>query len=311
MPGINLKPIKKLFRKVIRRDETWAIGIYTADSSLNLKPLTNVRNPVLTAKDVTDIKAEFVADPFMVHKNGTWYMFFEALNLSSDQGVIALATSVDGTCWTYQQVVLEEPFHLSYPYVFEWNQEYYLVPETCQVNEVRLYKASHFPNQWVFQKTLLQGADYVDSSLFFFNQRWWMFSSTTSDDILRLHHADHPLGDWVEHPKSPLITNNPRLARPAGRSLVSDNRLIRFAQDDQPIYGRQVRAFEIMELTPENYMEQEIYDGKPILEPNGSGWNSYGMHHIDLHNLDSGRWIACVDGRGKPIIRLFGLPAAG
>jgi hypothetical protein len=36
------------------------------------------------------------------------------------EGEIGLATSEDGLKWDYKQVVLNEPFHLSYPYVFEW-----------------------------------------------------------------------------------------------------------------------------------------------------------------------------------------------
>ena len=59
-----------------------------------------------------------VADPFMVFENGTWYMFFEAMNDFESRGVIGLATSEDGLSWQYQKIILNESFHLSYPYVF-------------------------------------------------------------------------------------------------------------------------------------------------------------------------------------------------
>lgn len=299
--------MKSFLKRFIRRsDENWSIGIYVANSSLHLQPAPNIRNPVLTARDVTDIRAKFVADPFMICKDGVWYMFFEALNGDDGLGDISLATSADGFNWTYQQVVLDEPFHLSYPYVFQWNDEYYMVPETFQTNEVRLYKAASFPNQWLFEKTLLKGADYVDSSLVYFNEKWWIFSSTTSNDILRLHYADDLLGEWIEHPSSPLITNNLRIARPAGRIIDLDNCLIRFTQDDQLTYGRQVHAFKITELTLNHYLECEMLDGKPILSPGGSRWNAVGMHHVDLHRIDSEKWIACVDGRSQPTVSVFG-----
>jgi len=306
---MNQKAIKQFLKKFIRRSENWTIGIYAADASLHPKPAPNVRNPVLTAKHVTDIQAEFVADPFMICKDNLWYMFFEALNTADGLGDVCLATSADGSHWTYQQVVLDEPFHLSYPYVFEWNNEYYMVPETYQVNEVRLYKAAKFPDQWRFEKTLLTGTDYVDSSLIFFNEKWWIFSSTTSNDALRLHYAEDLLGEWTEHPNSPIIEQNSRFARPAGRVLRWNNGLVRFAQDDELSYGRQVYAFEILELTPDSYREQPMFGGKPMLEASGFGWNAIGMHHFDLNQTNPDQWLACVDGKGKPIWH-FSLPAS-
>jgi len=34
----------------------------------------------------------------------------------------------------------------------------------------------------------------------------------------------------------------------------------------------------------------------PILKASGVGWNKDGMHHIDLHQVEQDKWIACVDG---------------
>ncbi|HEY0729749.1 MAG TPA: hypothetical protein VGD38_16825, partial [Pyrinomonadaceae bacterium] len=84
--------------------------------------------PTLSKQNVTDVPTTFVADPFMIH-DGSWHMFFEVL-LTSDKGEIGLATSDNGLDWTYQQIVLREEFHLSYPYVFKWQDTYYMIPET-------------------------------------------------------------------------------------------------------------------------------------------------------------------------------------
>ena len=45
-----------------------------------------ITNPVLTASDVTDIDAEFVADPFLFYENSSWYMFFEVYVPSKGRG---------------------------------------------------------------------------------------------------------------------------------------------------------------------------------------------------------------------------------
>jgi hypothetical protein len=78
--------------------------------------------------------------------------------------------------------------------------------------------------------------------------------------------------------------------------LVHDDRVIRFAQNCGPRYGTEVRALEITELTPTRYAEQEL-PRSPVLVGGHAAWNATGMHHVDAHRLDDGRWIAAVDGR--------------
>jgi hypothetical protein len=61
-------------------EETWSIGIYEGSDPFKMSPVTDIKNPVLTAKDVTDVDAIFVADPFIIADNNKYYMFFEVLN---------------------------------------------------------------------------------------------------------------------------------------------------------------------------------------------------------------------------------------
>lgn len=274
----------------------WSIGIYFGESPFDLEPAPGIVNPVLTRDSVSDVAAKFVADPFMLNVNGVWHMFFEVMNRETRKGEIGLATSVNGLNWEYRQIVLDEPFHLSYPYVFEWNHEYYMIPETFEPGKIRLYKSKEFPCQWSFVRSLVTGR-YADPSVFYFDNRWWMFVCATPHrhDSLRLYFAANLMGPWMEHPASPIIEDNARKARPAGRVLVLADRIIRFTQDCVPTYGTQVRAFEISELTTRSYLETE-HPNSPILSPSGAGWNEVGMHHIDAHLLAGGKWLACVDG---------------
>jgi hypothetical protein len=262
-------------------------------------PAESIINPVLTRTDVLDVSAAFVADPFMVKHNGAWYMFFEVMNEKTNRGEIALATSATGLDWTYQQIVLNEPFHLSYPYVFEWKNEYYMLPESYKANAIRLYKALDFPARWSFVGNLITGKDYVDPSIFSFGNKWWLLTSLGTPplraEILRLFYADRLTGPWSEHPKSPVVNGNLHAARPAGRVIVSHSKIIRYAQDCCPFYGSQVRAFEITDLTTRSYEETEI-EGSPVLKGSGGGWNESGMHHLDAHLENDKQWIACVDG---------------
>jgi hypothetical protein len=111
--------IKKAMPLTVPKRYEWSIGIYRGQSPFHLAPAENLRMPVLTERDIFDVRAGGVADPFMIRIANKWYMLFEIMNLESKKGEIALATSEDGLKWDYKQVVLQEPFHLSYPYVFE------------------------------------------------------------------------------------------------------------------------------------------------------------------------------------------------
>ena len=277
----------------VGKEGEWSIGIYTGDSPLALVSPGTVRNPVLTAKDVTDIQALFVADPFMVRERSTWYMFFEVMNGLTNQGDIGYATSGDGFHWVYQQIVLDEPFHLSYPYVFNWKNEYYMIPESIGAGAIRLYKAIDFPTRWLFNGTLL-GYPYVDPSVFRYEDRWWMFAGSDRNSTLHLFYADELMGPWTEHLNSPIVRQDANIARPGGRILVHD-RIIRYAQDDDPTYGNQIRAFIVTTLTTESYEEREESELLGV-KASGVGWNSAGMHAIDAHQDDESGWIACVDG---------------
>lgn len=282
----------------------WSIGIYIGGSPFDLKDSPNVKNPVLTAKDVTDVSAEFVSDPFMVFEGNTWYMFFEILNASTGQGDIAYAKSDDAFNWTYGKTVLDESFHLSYPYVFKHKNEYYMIPESYQAWSVRLYKAVNFPMEWTYVTSLLHG-NFVDSSLFQYENKFWLFAETnpTGNDRLSLYFADDLMGPWEEHPKSPILKKNADSSRPGGRVLIYEGRVYRYTQDDFPTYGNQVSAFEITRLTPTEYEEKRV-DKYPVIGASGKGWNGLGMHHVDPYEIEKNYWIACVDGKG--VYRKFG-----
>jgi hypothetical protein len=253
-------------------------------------------NPVLTAGKVTDIKADFVADPFMVSKDGVWYLFFEAFRKDTATGEIGLAVSTDLHDWQYQQVVLRESFHLSYPYAIEYEGSNYMVPETLGAHEIRLYKSCDFPRDWRLHCSLIPGQN-ADPSIFHYRDRWWMFACDTpyTHRSLRLYGSARLEGPWEEHPSSPIVKNDARFSRPAGRVVAHDGRLIRFAQDCSSKYGGQVWAFEITHLDRDSYSER-LASPKPILGPGANGhWRTDRMHHIDAHANSGGGWIACVD----------------
>lgn len=271
----------------------WSIAIYSGDSPLKLSAVDPRGRPTLTSRDVTDVSANAVADPFLLRRNGLIYMFFEVMNGDSGRGEIAYATSQNGIDWQYEKVVLREPFHLSYPQVFDWQGAVYMIPETRQAEAIRLYRADAFPGGWRHVATLRQGP-FADSTLHYDGRLWWMFAQRGLDELC-LFIGDSPAGPWREHPSSPLWAGNRTRTRPGGRLLTYDGRLIRFAQDGWPSYGSFLRAFQIDRLDEFHYEEHELPES-PILGATRSGWNAMAMHHVDAIQMDDGVWLAAVDG---------------
>lgn len=278
----------------------WAIGVLAGSSPLALGPDASIPCPAVSRDDVTDVPASFVADPFLLRAGDRWHLFFEVLNRRSGRGEIGLATSRDLSSWKYERIVLAEPFHLSYPHVFEWMGAHYMVPEAHQSGTIRLYRADPFPTRWTLVHILMSGRPFSDATLVRHDGRWWLFTETSQPrkhDTLRLYHADDLFGAWTEHPSSPIVDGDPHIARPAGSIVAMDGTLLRFTQDCAPRYGLSVNAFEITTLTTTEYAERPV-GGNPVLGGSAvaRAWNASRMHHVDAHRLPSGRWIAAVDG---------------
>jgi len=274
----------------------FSIGVYKGSSPFDLVAPDDIANPILTGKDVVDVDAMYVADPFLVFTQNKYTIFFEVMNRETRQGDIGYAESTDGKNWKYKKIVIRESFHLSYPYVFEYKGDYYIIPESGQDLSVRLYKAVSFPAKWVYVGNLLSGYNFKDPSIFQYNKKWWLFVAANESDVLNLYYAHDLLGEWKPHPMNPIVKFNNKIARPGGRVIVDNGRLYRFTQDDSSGYGTRVFAFEITELSEKSYREKLVE--KPVVNMTGYGWNAAGMHNVDLHKIGS-RWMAVVDGRNR------------
>lgn len=279
------------------RPHLWSIGIVEGPSPLALAEKGGSRNPRFTAAHFVKPPSSFVADPFLVRDDGVFYLFFELFNQESQKGEIAVASSHDGYSWRYRGVVLTEAFHLSYPYVFKYRGIFYMIPESRAAGEVRLYRATKFPFVWELDTTLFEGP-YADSSIVQRHGSWWIFSERQAY-TLTIWHSSHLQGPWREHALSPLYTGDKSRTRPGGRIVDYHGRLIRFSQDNREGYGKKVRAFEVLQLTPTAFHERPLQPD-PLFFPQGAAWRFNGMHHLDPLQLEPHRWIAAVDGNGVP-----------
>lgn len=242
-----------------------------------------------------------VADPFLFVRGDTLYLFYEQKKLYHD-GVIMMTSTKDLQNWAPPRSVLKEPFHLSFPYVFERDGNIYMIPETCANRSIRLYRAVNSElTEFVFVKKLLEMEDdsnvlisYSDSSIWNKDNVTYLFTTVNcgGTNQLRLYYADDLLGPYKEHCKSPVVVS-PKHGRNAGSLILYEGELYRPAQDCVHRYGDNVHLWKIIQLTPSEYQEklfkESIYDKRiPFYREGG--------HQLNVAQF-KGRYIVATDAK--------------
>lgn len=225
----------------------------------------------------------FWADPFVWTQGQRRYIFFEERRYRLRRGRIqALELDADDRPAGGPFPVLEEPHHLSYPFLFEHDGSLYMMPEKSEQGRLDLYGCVRFPDRWELVRPLLDRIRVSDCTLFCHAGRWWLFCAVRRgrlrvNETLFAFHADDPLSPrWIAHPANPIVRDF-ACARPAGRiQCDSSGRLLRPGQDCLRRYGHGIRLNEILELSPSAYRERTIWHGTG---PGVGGWR--GMHHLD------------------------------
>ena len=221
------------------------------------------------------------ADPFVIEKNGRYFVFFEELPYAQGRAHISMMEiSRDGRLSPVQRV-LETDYHLSYPFVFEHEGQLYMIPESGRNSSVELYRCVDFPLAWRLERVLIEGVRLVDATLHKGRDRWWMFANSAAgasrvfDDELHVFHADRLLGEWKPHPRNP-VKSDARSSRPAGRLFEREGVLYRPAQICVPRYGAGLAIQRVTKLTPQDYVERQV---ERILPPPQTGL--FGLHTMN------------------------------
>ena len=291
--------------------ESWRT---TGAATFSLQPKTGVTNPVILAAHVTDVtgmvETDYVADPFIVKVDTTWYMFYEVTNTNRTKSVICYSTSADGVSWTYGAKCLgyTESTHntLSYPFVFMVDGVWWMIP--CSLDgKAKLYRASTFPTTWQYYGTIVTDVTngVIDSSIFQYGGVFYLLVYNSTGTTCRLFYSDILWnGDaWTEHPSSPILSGAAH-SRPGGRPIVRTSAVDIYVQDGVVRYGNKLRTFQLTNLSKTTCTVTELASS-PLLEGSaGVGdWNEYGMHQLDRMDAT----LSVVDGYNSSGVYGIGL----
>lgn len=210
----------------------------------------------------------FWADPFIWVNENKYYLFIEEYMYSTKRGHISCLTLDSNFNILKNQIVLERPYHLSYPFLLEIDNQLYMIPETKENNKIEIYHCTNFPDKWEYVKTLIDNVQAVDATLLKAKGKWWLFTNIkegagTTWDSLYLFYADHPLSDqWTPHPLNPVVSDI-HSARPAGHIFWHNDHLLRPSQDCSVRYGYATNFNRIVTLNEMDYKETLELSFKP------------------------------------------------
>ncbi|MBT9586194.1 hypothetical protein IV102_22830 [bacterium] len=203
--------------------------------------------------------SSYRADPFLLEWQGQFWLFFEEFEYLRNKGRLA-ACRLDGSAYT---VVMDRPYHMSYPFPLLYQDRLWMVPESCQNGTVDLYESVTFPHGWRLVRSLLQAMDAVDATLLWENERWWLFTSVRPPGVGQRHleiysSPDLLTGDWLAHP-----INEQRLyhslsnqsGRCGGAFFRHQGQWIRPAQYSPAYYGQGLAFRELRKLSLEHFAE--------------------------------------------------------
>jgi hypothetical protein len=220
------------------------------------------------------------SEPFALEKNGRYYVFFKEMVRGSRKAHIAMLELGRDGRWSAPVRVLERDYHVSHPFVVEYDGQLYLIPESARNSTVEAYRCVDFPLRWRLERVLLDGVRLVDATFHPSAERWWLFANGGAgeggfNDELYLFHAGGLLDEWQPHVRNP-VRSDARGARPAGALYWRNGALYRPAQICVPRYGAGLAVNRVLRLTPEAYAEREV---ERIAPPPGSGL--LGMHTVN------------------------------
>jgi hypothetical protein len=272
-------------------DKTWSVA-WRFDRGFPL-----LDQGTATFSVLADDGHRYYADPFPFRRNGQDFVFMEDFSFNRGRGCISVTTIENGSAST-PFPVLEEPHHLSYPFIFEHNGEIWMIPESGEARGIYLYRAEQFPGKWKREACLIDGIEAYDATLLRHQGRFWLFvceriCNSSSWDSLGLFYADRLTGPWVSVHNPVLL--DARMCRPAGAIIQRLGHQIRPVQDCSLQYGGAVLLYRVDTLAVDKFSQVQI----GTIHCGSSGCHTYnnysGLEVIDVFNRCGNEVTALYD----------------
>ena len=169
----SLGLIERRLRRLVVHDGHWRVGVRRrAPGEAPFAGLDRLDDGGW--RWLPDDRRRYFADPFVFEEGGAAYVFCEEYPYATGKGVISVFALDDEGNPGPPRVVLERPYHLSYPFVFRHDGAIWMMPESGQNRTLELYRADAFPFRWTLDRVLMSGVEIADATPFVWDGEWWL-----------------------------------------------------------------------------------------------------------------------------------------
>lgn len=259
-------------RVSIQSPRKWHVGYLNCDwESLQINKLNILPNP----------ERGFYADPFLIQTEPDLYIICEEFDNVQKKGIISIIR-LDETKTEYHRGVINEDFHLSFPFPFYFEGNLYVCPESGESREMRIYTCRNFPRDWELITKIDLGVSLLDICIFPHDGIWWLIGTKANyeirdsySEVLVYFSANPIIGNWQPHSMNPILIDS-RKGRNAG-FITDSSKLYRVAQNyGFRNYGKSFSIFEVVDLSVSSYQEIYVSDSSKMAKAD----ERYQSHHL-------------------------------
>ena len=209
------------------------------------------------------------ADPLLFANGGNVWLFVEAFNKKANKGEIGVFDIMDGKAQNFH-ILIQTPTHMSYPFVFKHQDEYYMIPETGAAGHIALYKAKNFPYDWEIDTILLEGSVYRDTTVINNGDGKLTLLSYKQEGTNRFNQKNTFTVFSLDIEAKELIKvyefiDKKKVNRPAGPCFKANGKAYRVSQKCNRAYGEAMFVYEInQDGKYKNDTAINLFDGSNI-----------------------------------------------
>lgn len=258
-------------------NEQWILGYSFNPKTIGIDLVNDIK--IVPPKD------RFWADPIIIEDNGRYFVFIEELIFKNEIAHLSVFELKEDGSYTTPKIILKKPYHLSYPYVFKFNEVYYMIPETAHNNDIQLYEAVEFPFKWEFKQNLMENVKASDTTLLHKDDKWWLFTSIKrfnngayDNDLSIFYSYDLFSTTWKPHKKTPIMQDISS-SRQGGPFFNVDNDCYRVSQNCESNYGYGFNLSKLKVISETSFQEDIVYRFTPEKFKNILGVHTY--NHIN------------------------------
>lgn len=187
---------------------------------------------------IPNLKGTFSADPFIIEEQGKSYVFYEQCSLKRGARGILMCYDIDEN---KRDLILQEPHHLSYPNVFKYMGNYFMIPQS-ENHSIDLYRAVSFPFSWEKERVLLKDKNFNfgDTNIYFSECGDILLTSNIYDHVANSNRIrvgwqiNNLLNDKIKITDCKVLDISDEFSRNAGNAISLDSSLY---QECSSTYG--------------------------------------------------------------------------